>query len=56
MQRFNIELIEQKRWRVPIEAESEAEAIDKIKREQKAAEAYLVGTKLEIVSCNQEEK
>ncbi len=56
MQRFKLELIEHKRWCVPVEAESEAEAIAKIKREQKAEEAYLMGTKLEIVSCKQEEK
>lgn len=56
MQYFKIELIEHKRWRVPVEAKSEAEAIAKIKREQKAEEAYELGTQLEIVSCNQEEK
>ena len=56
MQHFKIELIEHKRWCVPVEAENEAEAIAKIKREQKAEKAYLLGTNLEIVSCNQEEK
>ena len=56
MQHFDFEVIEQRRWRIAIEAASEAEAIAKIKREQKAEEAYLMGTKLEIVSCNQEEK
>lgn len=56
MQYFKIELIEHKRWCVPVEAENEAEAIAKIKREQKAEEAYLMGTKFEIVSCKQEDK
>lgn len=56
MQRFSMELIEYKRWRVSIEAKSEAEAIERIKREQKAEQAYQLGTQLEIVSCKQEEK
>lgn len=56
MQRFKIEFIEHKRWCVPIEAESKADAIAQIEREQKAEEAYELGTHLEIVSCKQEEK
>lgn len=56
MQRYDLEVIEHKRWRVPVEAESEAEAIALIRREQKAGEAYLIGTRLEIVFCNREEK
>jgi hypothetical protein len=56
MQHFNFEVIEQKRWRVRIEAESEAEAVAQIKREQKAEEAYLIDTRLKIVCCNQQEK
>jgi hypothetical protein len=56
MQRYDLEVIEHKRWRVPVEAESEAEAIAQIRREQKADKAYLIDTRLEIACCNREEK
>lgn len=56
MQRYELEVVEHRRWRVPVEAESEAEAIAQIKREQKADEAYLIDTRLEIACCNREEK
>lgn len=56
MQRYNLEVIEHRCWRLPVEAESKADAIAQIKREQKAEEVYLIDTRLEIVSCNQEEK
>lgn len=54
MERYNLEVIEHRCWRVAIEAESETEAIAHIKREQKADEAYLIDTRLEIVFCNRE--
>lgn len=54
MQRYNLELIEHKRWRITVKAESEAEAIAQIKQEQKADEAYLIDTRIEIVRCNRE--
>jgi hypothetical protein len=56
MQHYNLEVIEHRRWRVPVEAESEAEAITQIRREQKAGKAYLIDTRLEIACCNREEK
>lgn len=56
MQRYELEVIEHRRWRVPVEAESEADAIAQIKREQKADGAYLIDTRLEVRCCNREGK
>ena len=56
MQHFKIELIEHKRWRVTVPATNATEAIEKVKREQRAEQAFELGTRLEIIKCDQAEK
>ncbi len=56
MQRFNIDVIEHRKWRVPVDAKDEAEAIKQLKKETRKNEAYLIESHFEVVRCSQVEK